>query len=392
MEFDWTFLSRLVSLGFYVGPYFIGVVNVLHAIGICTSLQDQSLLHASLPKSWASLLVLSFGGGSLASLCLGQPWPFLLKPEPVLIYTSVWLLFRTVPQRWLPGFRPLWVRTVLKFSDSVLRTQAAVSVPWHHASSLPWVSNMILGSLAACGGGWVHRIMVTQGTRVKSSWWETYLDLGVSAGFVFLHHVFLHVGFPSSSSFDTRTSTSPTPMAMSVSGGVLLHFLYLSSKSYFFSSSEKPPRKSPSSTFSSMHSPSTFTSSLTKPHVQHHPLTKKKMKNLTQEKPGASWLHAMEPSLLNSPLGGMYESQKQRHPVSSPPKSVLATSSPPYSHFNEEEDEETDEEEEDQEEDEEDEEEEEEEAHEKKEETFILQTSSFEPRRRSLRQRTTKKN
>ncbi|ORZ31321.1 hypothetical protein BCR44DRAFT_135943, partial [Catenaria anguillulae PL171] len=151
--------------GFQSGPIFVSWVAVLHAIDVCVELFNNMHPETSLMHTWVAMIVLSFGGTTMASLLLSRVPGWIALNDPLAIYTAIYLLFRYTPLLSLANLIGTPLRVACAAADGIARALAitAFAIDTIHLKSAPPLSNslvacLVCGTLSGCGGGILNAV------------------------------------------------------------------------------------------------------------------------------------------------------------------------------------------------------------------------------------------
>ncbi|ORZ31393.1 hypothetical protein BCR44DRAFT_1442226, partial [Catenaria anguillulae PL171] len=162
--------SQAKTYGFNLGPIFFSWVAALHAAKVCTNLFNNMHPETSLLHTWVAVMVLSFGGTTMASMLLARTPSWLAQDDLLAVHTAVYLLFRFTPAVHVANFAGLPFKIVCAIGDGIRRSLAitAFAVDTIQVRSAPPLSNsivacLICGTLSGCGGGILNAVFgITQ--------------------------------------------------------------------------------------------------------------------------------------------------------------------------------------------------------------------------------------
>lgn len=119
------------------------------------------------------------GGGTIVSILLSTPPIWLLSPLPWGIYVSAYvLLVETGVANIISQAPALPLSLALSLVDGLCRGVAITSMPALASKvSSSWITPVILGAIATCGGGWI-----AEGMGMNKSTWQAGIPRVLSGG------------------------------------------------------------------------------------------------------------------------------------------------------------------------------------------------------------------
>ncbi|KAI9188956.1 hypothetical protein H9P43_000378 [Blastocladiella emersonii ATCC 22665] len=151
--------------GFTAGPIFISYIALLHSTHVCQALFNRMHPDVSMLHTWVAMLVLSFGGTTMASILLARPPGWLVSNDALAVYTAVYLLFRFTPVLRVVNLFGVLAKVVLAAADGVARALAISAfavdtIRFRSSGSLQTsiVACLLCGTLSGCGGGLINGI------------------------------------------------------------------------------------------------------------------------------------------------------------------------------------------------------------------------------------------
>lgn len=160
-------IHQIRSSGFDLGQIRVSYVTLLFSIRIVMSVLSLPAFKSFNPVQYMVLVfMLMFGGGTIVSVLGSQVPEWLQRNDALFVYLFVSSLFYCFPVI-QSFFNKKLVKMFVYAADGVSRASASVLTvtPLLGSGNFPWIPSLVLGTIAASGGGmFSYLVSATQTT------------------------------------------------------------------------------------------------------------------------------------------------------------------------------------------------------------------------------------